>query len=133
MKPGQLPPLPPHQQMMRDLVGGLPEEIPERFDLASPIHHVSHACPITLHYHPEYDHVVPVESARRFHHTLVEAGVPAVYIELPRALHALDLILPPLLAPAGQAALHDLERFLASIAPAAPARRRQAVTLREQG
>lgn len=133
IKLGQLPPLPPHRQMMRDLVGGLPEEIPERFDLASPIHHVSQACPITLHFQPEYDHIVPVESARRIHRTLVEAGVPAVYIELPRALHGFDLILPPLLAPAGQAALHDLERFLASIAPAAPARRREAVTLREQG
>lgn len=122
LRPDLLPPLPPHRHMMRDLVGGLPGEIGARFDLASPIHHVNPACPITLHFQPEHDHIVPVESARHFHRALVEAGVPSLYLELPRAMHAFDLLVPPLLSPAGQAALHDLERFLARIA-AAPVRR----------
>ncbi|WP_434423416.1 alpha/beta hydrolase [Nannocystis pusilla] len=116
MKPENMPPPPPHRQLMRYLVGGLPEEIHGRFDLASPVRHVGRDCPLTLHFQGEYDHIVSVESARAFHRALVEARVPAVYIELPRTLHAFDLMIPPLFAPAGQAALYDLERFLACIA-----------------
>jgi acetyl esterase/lipase len=116
LKPEQLPPTPPHRRMMRDLVGGLPDEVPERFDLASPIHHLSAVSPPTLHFHGSNDHIVPVESARTFYRALSEAGVPAVYVEFPRAPHAFDLLAPPLLSPAGQAALYDLERFLACVA-----------------
>lgn len=114
--PENMPPPPPHRQLMGYLVGGLPEEVHGRFDLGSPIHHISRACPLTLHFQAEYDNIVPVESARDFHRALVEAEVPAVYIELPRALHAFDLMFPPLFGPAAQAALYDLERFLACIA-----------------
>jgi acetyl esterase/lipase len=116
LKPDQLPPLPSHRQMMTDLVGGLPDEVSELFDLASPIHHVSAASPPTLHFQGANDHIVPVESARSLHRALSAAGVPAVYVEFPRTLHAFDLIVPPLFSPAGQAALYDLERFLACVA-----------------
>jgi hypothetical protein len=42
----------------------------------------------------------------------------AVFVEYPATGHAFDLIVPPLVAPAGQAALYDLERFLACVAQA---------------
>jgi acetyl esterase/lipase len=111
----QSPPTPPHRRMMRDLVGGQPDDVPEMYDLASPIHQVSAASPPTLLFHGEHDSVVPVASARRLSHALAAAGVPVVYVEFPRTEHAFDVLYPPLLGPAAQAALHDLERFLACV------------------
>jgi acetyl esterase/lipase len=111
----QSPPLPPHRQMMQDLVGGQPEDVPHRYDLASPIHHVSAGNPPTLLFHGAHDSLVPAASARRLHEALVVAGVPAVYVEFPRTEHGFDLLYPPLLGPAGQAALYDLERFLVCV------------------
>jgi acetyl esterase/lipase len=111
----QLPPPPPHSQMMRELVGGQQDEVPEMYDLASPILHVSAASPPTLLFHGVHDSLVPVAPARCLHHALVQAGVPVVYLEFPRTEHGFDLLYPPLLGPAGQAALYDLERFLACL------------------
>jgi acetyl esterase/lipase len=110
----QLPPTPPHPRIMLDLVSGKPDEVPEMYDLASPIHHVSPASPATLIFQGEHDSIIPVASARRFYHKLIAAGVPVVYVEFPRTEHGFDLVFPRL-APAGQAALYDLERFLACV------------------
>lgn len=115
------PPTPPHRRMMRNLVGGLPDEVPEMYNLASPVHHVGPACPPTLLFHGEHDSFVPVASARHLHQALRAAGVPAVYVEFPRTEHAFDLMLPPLQAPAAQLALHDLERFLECVSAQRPA------------
>jgi acetyl esterase/lipase len=112
----QSPPSPPHRQMMRDMVGGLPDEVPEMYDLVSPIHHGGATSPPTLLFHGEHDSIVPVASVRRLYHALVAARVPTVYVEFPRTEHAFDLLYPPLLGPAGQAALYDLQRFLACVA-----------------
>jgi len=112
----QSPPLPPHPQMMRDLVGGQPNEVPGMYDLASPIHHVRAGSPPSLLFHGEHDSLVPVTSARRLQQTLAAAGAPAVYVEYPRTEHGFDLLYPPLLGPAGQSALYDLERFLVCVA-----------------
>lgn len=116
LAPEQSPPLPPHPQMMRDLVGGQPDEVPEMYDLASPIRHVGPASPPSLLFHGEHDSLVPASPARHLHQALVAAGVPAVYVEFPRTEHGFDLLYPPLLGPAGQSALYDLERFLFCVA-----------------
>jgi acetyl esterase/lipase len=110
----QLPPAPAHGRIMLDLVGGQPDEVPEMYDLASPIHHVSAASPPTLLFQGEHDSIIPVASARHLYHTLVAAGVPVVYVEFPRTEHGFDLLFPRV-APAGQSALYDLERFLACV------------------
>jgi acetyl esterase/lipase len=110
----QLPPPPPHYHMMLDLVGGQPDEAPDMYDLASPIRHVSAASPPTLLFQGDHDWIVPVASARRLYHALAAAGAPVVYVEFPRTLHGFDLLFPRL-SPAGQAALYDLERFLACV------------------
>jgi acetyl esterase/lipase len=99
---------------MLDLVGGQPDEVPEMYDLASPIHHVSAASPPTLLFQGEHDSIVPVASARRLYHALVAAEVPVAYVEFPRTEHGFDLLFPRL-TPAGQAALYDLESFLACV------------------
>ena len=110
----QLPPTPPHRRMMMELLGGQLDEVPEMYDLASPISHVNADCPVTLLFQGEHDLIVPVASARRLHHRLAAAGVSVVYVEFPRTDHGFDLLFPRL-APAGQAALYDLERFLAYV------------------
>jgi len=101
--------------MMRDLIGGLPEEVSERYELASPLHHVTAKSPPTLLLQGQRDHIALPESVRRLHRALLDAGVPSLCIEYPRTGHAFDLVTSPLLAAAAQAALHDVERYLACV------------------
>lgn len=95
-----------------DLLGGLPEEVPHMYDLASPVHHVHAGCPPTMLIQGEDEMIVPVEATRALHRKLLAAGVPVVYLELPQTEYAFDLFLPRTSPPA-QVALYDLERFLA--------------------
>jgi acetyl esterase/lipase len=118
----QSPPAPPMRQFMQNVLGGIPGEVPEIADLASPIQHVTAASPPTLIFQGTHDAVVPLDAARRFHRTLADAGVPVVYVEYPWAEHAFDLMYPPLANPAGKAALYDLERFLECVEPGTVAR-----------
>jgi acetyl esterase/lipase len=104
-----------HTEMMTNLLGGVPEEVPEIYELASPITHAGPHCPPTLLFQGEHDMIVPVEAARKLHRRLADAGVPVIYVEFPQTEHAFDIILPRY-APAAQAALYDLERFLALMA-----------------
>jgi acetyl esterase/lipase len=97
---------------LADLLGGSPAEVPQIYDLASPIHHAGAGSPPTLLVHGEHDMLVPVGPTRALHRKLLDAGVPVVYLELPQTEHAFDLLLPRTSPPA-QAALYDLERFLA--------------------
>jgi acetyl esterase/lipase len=122
LKPENLPPPPPHHALMGALLGGMPGEVPAMYDLASPIHHVSTSSPPTMHLQGQHDQIAPVRSARRLYRALRRAGVPAVFVEYPWTGHAFDLLVPPLVGPAGQAALYDVERFLACVAVEARAR-----------
>jgi acetyl esterase/lipase len=115
LRPENTPPPPTHRELMRELLGGLPADVPEMADLASPIHHVSPATPPTMHLQGQHDQIAPIASARRLHRALEAAGVPALFVEYPWTGHAFDLLVPPLLGPAGQAALHDVERFIACV------------------
>lgn len=112
----QLPPAAPFPQLFKNLLGGLPDEVPEMYDLASPIHHVKASCPPTLLFQGTHDVVVPLDAARDLYRALQAAGVTAVYVEFPWTEHAFDLMYPPLANPAAKAALYDLERFLALVA-----------------
>jgi acetyl esterase/lipase len=101
--------------MMGNLLGGSPEEVPEVYELASPITHVGSGSPPTLLLQGEHDCFQPAQLSRALHHKLVASGVPSVYVEFPQTEHGFDLLLPRY-APAAQAALYDLERFLALMA-----------------
>ncbi len=107
--------LPSRRRMMRELVGGGPDEVPEMYALGSPISHVGPDCPPTLLIQGEHDFVTPTEGVQALHRKLVEAGVPAVYVELPATEHAFDIAFPRY-SPSAQAALYDLDRFLALMA-----------------
>jgi acetyl esterase/lipase len=101
-------------KMVGNLLGGMPDQIPELYDLASPLTHVGPHCPPTLLFHGSHDTVVPVQPTRQLHQRLVQAGVPVVYVELANTEHAFDLFLPKG-SPATRAATYDLERFLALV------------------
>jgi acetyl esterase/lipase len=100
------------REVVAGLLGGTPEEVPERYDLLSPCNHVSALCPPTLLLQGEHDHVVPLEPVRSLARDLSGAGVPVVYVEYPATEHVFDLVLPAL-SPSAQAAWYDIERFLA--------------------
>ena len=94
------------------LLGGHLHEMPEVYELASPITHVGPGCPPTLLIQGEPDFIAPIAATNELHRKLIECGVPAVNIRYPLTNHAFDLILPQVSPPA-QAALYYLERFLA--------------------
>jgi acetyl esterase/lipase len=110
----QSPPAPPVHQLVKNLLGVEDDDSP-MYDLASPIHHVTPACPPTLMFQGTHDAVVPLEAARRLHRSLAAAHVPVVYVEYLWTEHAFDGMYPPLANPAAKAALYDLERFLACV------------------
>ena len=114
----QLPPAPPVHQLLQNLLGGSPDDVPEMYELASPISHVTSSCPPTLMFQGTHDAVVSLDAARALHRVLETNGVPVVYVEYPWAEHAFDLMYPHMANPAAKAALYDLERFLACVTPA---------------
>jgi acetyl esterase/lipase len=98
--------------MMANLLGGSPDEVPEVYELASPITHAGSDSPPTLLLQGEHDSFLPAHASLALHRKLIEAGVPSVYVEFPQTEHGFDLLLPRY-APAAQAALYDVDRFLA--------------------
>lgn len=98
--------------LMTNLLGGSPDQVPEAYELASPITHAGPDSPPTLLLQGEHDSFLQAHVSRALHLRLTEAGVPSVYVEFPQTEHGFDMALPRY-APAAQAALHDVERFLA--------------------
>ena len=94
------------------LLGGYLDEIPEIYELASPVSHVQPGSPATFLVQGTLDIFTPPAAADRLHQRLVECGMPAVNIVYPLTNHAFDLLLPQISPPA-QAALYYAERFLA--------------------
>jgi acetyl esterase/lipase len=104
--------IPSRRQVAARLIGGPPEELPERYALFSPTNHITPSCPPTLLLVAEDDDIVPVEPIKAFHQQLREAGVAAVLVQFPGTEHGFDLALPRY-SPAARAAIYDVERFLA--------------------
>jgi acetyl esterase/lipase len=120
------------EQMMMNLCGGMPDEVPAMFDLADARAHVTPGAPPALIVQGEYDFITPAPANRQLVERLQQNGVPAVYLELPQTEHAWDVgtamanvtlhqqVIPAFLdsqyAPPTTAALYDIERFLAYLA-----------------
>jgi acetyl esterase/lipase len=91
---------------------------PAFYDAASPVHLVHAAAPPFLVFHGTLDDLVPVEQARRFVLALRAAAPdPVVYVELPGAPHAFDIVGSARTA----AAVAGIERFLTWVLRGAPA------------
>ncbi len=97
---------------MDTLLGGHLHEVPEAYELGSPVAHVQAGCPPTLLIQGEPDVIEPAAAARELYRRLVECGVPAVNIIYPLTNHMFDLLLPQV-SPPTHAALYYMERFLA--------------------
>ncbi len=98
--------------LLRDLVGGGPDDAAERFDLASAGTHVRPGLPPTLIIQGECDTLIPVEPARALARQLKASGVPTDYVELPQTDHGFELALPQVSPPA-QVSIQAILRFLA--------------------
>lgn len=112
----QTPPTPPHWRMMRELLGGFPEQVPENYTLYSPISHIHPGSPPTLLFQGQKDSIVPLDSVRRFAGDLRKVGGKVVLVEYPFTEHAFDVFWPALSGPAARGALFDCERFLELVA-----------------
>ncbi len=97
---------------MDTLLGGHLHEVPEAYELASPVAHVQRGSPPTLLIQGEPDVIQPAAATRVLYWKLIGCGTPAVNIIYPLTNHAFDLLLPQVSPPA-HAALYYLERFLA--------------------
>ncbi|HSF83456.1 MAG TPA: alpha/beta hydrolase, partial [Anaerolineales bacterium] len=93
-------------------LGGWPQDNPGTYQLGSPATHVHPGSPPTLLFQGSQDVLVPVHATRALYNKLVESGVPAINVIYPWTDHAFDLMLPQV-NPAAQAALYDVDRFLA--------------------
>lgn len=104
--------------LARRLMSGTLEDIPERYELASPAFHVDADTPTTLTVQGLHDQQHLVNANRNLHRALTDAGVRAASLELPGTDHAFDLMPPGLgpISPPGISALYNLERFLALVA-----------------
>jgi acetyl esterase/lipase len=95
-----------------ELLGADPEQDPDLYRQLSPLGRVGSHCPPTLLLQGTADIFGMGPSVQRLHRALQAAGVPSVLVEFPHTDHAFDLVLPQV-SPAAQAAVYDVERFLA--------------------
>jgi acetyl esterase/lipase len=100
--------------LLRDLLGGGPDDAPEMYALASAPTHVRPGLPPTLLIQGDQDALVPVGAARDLARQLQSAGVPITYLELPQTDHGFEIALPHLSPPA-LAAVAAIKRFLRTI------------------
>ena len=103
------------KDMIPSAVGGTPDEVPERYRLGSPIEHVGPHCPPTLLIQGAHDYSGMLPDVVRLHRSLRAAGAISVYVEFPEADHGFSVVAAGASrwAPAIQAVLYDIERFLA--------------------
>lgn len=94
------------------LLGGHPQDVPEIYQLASPVHHVKSDSPPTLLIQGDKDAVVPVHATQALYNKLSEKGVPVIKILYPWTDHGFDLAAPQI-NPAAHSAFYDVDRFLA--------------------
>jgi acetyl esterase/lipase len=73
------------------MVGGRPEDMPERYDAASPLLHVTPKVPPVLIIHGDEDALVPLEQSVALDAKLTESGVPHKLMVVPGARHGFEL------------------------------------------
>ncbi len=100
--------------LVRDLLGGGPDEAPEMFEFATVKTHVRAGLPATLLIQGDQDVLVPVEPTRELYWQLQTNGVRAAYLELPQTDHAFEIAAPQISPPARAAGI-AIQRFLAEL------------------
>jgi acetyl esterase/lipase len=106
----------PVHQLLQNLMGGSPQEIPAKYQAGSPSSYVSASCPPTLLLQGAHDFSGVAAQVHNLHEALQAAGAQSFLFELPGTEHGFDLYRPAW-SPAAQAATYVTERFLGSLLP----------------
>jgi acetyl esterase/lipase len=106
-------------QMMSGFLGGTPDEIPDVYRMASPMTYIGPHCPPTLLLSGAHDVVMKPVTMTRLQQALEQVRVPCLNVSIAETDHGFDLFFPHI-APAFQAALYDVERFLGWLACSTP-------------
>jgi acetyl esterase/lipase len=98
--------------VLEAFLGGSPDQLPQPYELASPIHSVRAGLPPTLLIYGKRDHIVKPIFGQQLYDKLHLTGNKAVLISIPWAEHAFDAVFRGL---GNQMALYYTERFLALV------------------
>ncbi|MCC5897999.1 MAG: alpha/beta hydrolase [Phormidium sp. BM_Day4_Bin.17] len=98
------------QNILRDFLGGSPEELPDLYDRASPWHLIRPNLPPSLLIYGRRDHLVQAKFGRNLQEKLLKFENRSVFLEIPWAEHAFDAVYFGI---SNQLALYYTERFLA--------------------
>ncbi|MEH2466018.1 alpha/beta hydrolase [Nostoc sp.] len=96
--------------VLKTFLGGSLEELPNQYQIASPINYLTHPLPPTLLIYGSRDHLVEARFGRQMYERLHDSGNTAVFLEIPWAEHAFDAVFNGV---SNQLALYYTERFLA--------------------
>lgn len=100
------------RKVMRDFVGGSPDEVPKKYIASSPMHHLSAATVPTLLIHGRNDAHVYQKQSYRLKEKLDSLGVKNFFLALPWATHGCEYKLS---SPSGQLSVYCIERFLYAV------------------
>ncbi len=98
------------RQVLEAFLGGSPQELPQQYKIASPVHYVTRPLPPTLLVYGDRDHIVEAKFGRRMYQRLLTSQTTTVFLEIPWAEHAFDAVFNGV---NNQLALYYTERFLA--------------------
>ena len=98
--------------IVREYLGGAPNDVPAMYDAASPVSRVDERTPPVLLLHGARDDLVSPEHSERFVARMDWADRPHYLVRMPWATHGCDAILR---GPCGQVTVFAVERFLASV------------------
>ncbi|MFE3443612.1 alpha/beta hydrolase family protein [Nocardia sp. NPDC059180] len=76
-----------HDRFVRDLLGGLPDQQPDRYQIASPIEHLPVGLPVTV-VHGDHDGTVSPDQSRNYAAAAQSAGDPVTLRLIPGVGHA---------------------------------------------
>ncbi|MBD2518306.1 alpha/beta hydrolase [Nostoc sp. FACHB-973] len=96
--------------VLKAFLGGSLDELPNQYQIASPINYLTHPLPPTLLIYGRRDHLVEARFGRQMYERLHGSGNTAVFLEIPWAEHSFDVIFNGV---SNQLALYHTERFLA--------------------
>lgn len=98
------------KSVLRDFLGGTPQQFAELYRQASPLNTVKPDLPASLLIYGGKDHIIEAKFGKRLAQKLNAQGNRAVFIKIPWADHAFDVVFSGL---SNQLALYYTERFLA--------------------
>jgi acetyl esterase/lipase len=98
------------RKILREFLGGTPEELPDLYRQASPYCYVKPDLPPSLLVYPNRDRVVQAKFGKKLHQKLQDNHNKAIFLTIPWAEHAFDAIFSGI---SNQLILYYTERFLA--------------------